>query len=88
MNGALKGIGRVRRSPPDQEANMNKKTKKFASKVGSRLFDVFESVTELQYQIDMGPELSQAEDRDLLTLCYVRNLLDVAFNLYPYTIEE
>lgn len=63
-----------------------KKLGKLTSTVGSQLFDVWQAIGDLEHAIDYGPDLDEKGSDDLRTLGNVKNLLNVAFEIYPYRI--
>lgn len=69
---------------------MPKITKKSIAKrtkeVGSQLFDVLEALNDLDYMVDYGPELDDEEMGKLTLLSHVRNLVNIAFEIYPYSV--
>lgn len=69
---------------------MPKITKKSIAKrtkeVGSQLFDVLEAIGDLDHMVDYGPELNDEEMAKLTMLTNVRNLINIAFEIYPYSV--
>ena len=66
---------------------MKKNLRKQTLKVGQKLFDVLEMITDLEHEIDYGPELKTKELNDLIGLGNVKALVEVASNMYPYYEE-
>lgn len=55
---------------------------------GPKLFEAEEAISQLFTAINYGPELTYEQDAALETLGHVRNLIRIAFELYPYPVRD
>lgn len=70
---------------------MNKKLRKRAAKVGDDLVNTLWALRELFGEINMAnhkQEYQEQVEKDLDTLNQVRQLVEIAAELYPFDIEE
>ena len=67
---------------------MKKLTKldKLTRKVGRQLYSMTVDIEDLEHDIDYGPELDQDGMESLRMLTQARNLVRVAFEIYPYSV--